>query len=193
MDLALLVLRLAVGLFFIGHGSQKLWGWFGGHGPDATGQFFEAIGIRPGRINALAAGWSEFLGGVLLAFGLLSPVAALLIVSVMTTAIITVHAKNGPWVTANGYEYNAVLMAAAFVVAANPGGWSLDAAFGLDALHGTAMAVGALVLGAVGGVVATAAGRAGQPDEPPAPAPIADDAVDREGRITRDVPANTGD
>lgn len=168
MDLALLVLRLVVGLFFVGHGAQKLWGSFGGHGPVGTGQFFESLGIRPGRRNAVAAGWSEFLGGALLAVGLLSPLGALLIVSVMTTAIITVHAKNGPWSTEGGYEYNLVLIASAFVIAANPGDWSLDAAFGLGELHGTAFALGALVLGAIGGYLAVVTGRAGRaPGAPP--------------------------
>jgi putative oxidoreductase len=159
MDLALLVLRLVVGLFFAGHGAQKLWGAFGGHGIEGTGQFFESIGIKPGKRNAQAAGWSEFLGGVLLALGLFTPLAALLIISVMTTAILSVHAKNGPWVTDSGYEYNLVLIATSFVVAANPGDWSLDAAFGLGEIHGTAFAIGALVLGVIGGAMALAAGR----------------------------------
>jgi putative oxidoreductase len=171
MDLALLVLRLVVGLFFAGHGAQKLFGSFGGHGIEGTAGFFESIGIRPGKRNALAAGWSEFAGGVLLAFGLFTPLAALLIISVMTTAIVTVHAKNGPWVTESGFEYNLVLMTTAFVVAANPGDWSLDAAFGLGEIHGTAFALAALVLGIAGGLLAVVAGRAGAaPAAPPTPA-----------------------
>jgi putative oxidoreductase len=198
MDLALLVLRLVVGLFFVGHGAQKLWGMFGGHGPAGTGQFFESIGITPGRRNAMAAGWSELIGGALLALGLLSPVGALLIVSVMTTAILSVHVKNGPWATNGGYEYNLVLIASAFVIAANPGDWSLDAAFGLGELHGTAMAVAALTFGAIGGYLAyvTGRGRLAPPSETPGiagdPAVAGDQPVvaganaEREGRITRD-------
>lgn len=170
MDLALLVLRLVVGLFFVGHGAQKLFGAFGGHGVQGTSQFFESIGMRPGKRNALAAGWAEFLGGALLAFGLLSPLAALLIIAVMTTAILTVHLKNGPWVTDSGFEYNLVLMAIAFVVAANPGDWSLDAAFGLGEIHGTAFALGALALGLIGGMLAVAAGRSAKAiGAPPTP------------------------
>jgi putative oxidoreductase len=161
MDLALLVLRLVVGLFFVGHGAQKLWGSFGGHGPHGTAQFFESLGLKPGMRNALAAGWSEFLGGALLALGLLSPLGALLIIATMTTAILTVHAKNGPWVTDSGYEYNAVLIASCFVIAANPGSWALDGAFGLDEIHGTAFAVGALVFGVIGGMLALTMGRRG--------------------------------
>jgi len=168
MDLALLVLRLVVGLFFVGHGAQKLWGSFGGHGPQGTGQFFESLGIRPGLRNALAAGWSEVTGGALLALGLFSPLGALLIISVMTVAIITVHGKNGPWATASGYEYNAVLIASSFLLAANPGDWSLDAALGLGAIHGTAFALAALVLGVAGGFMAVAAGRSQPATETPA-------------------------
>jgi putative oxidoreductase len=161
MDLALLVLRLVVGLFFAGHGAQKLWGSFGGHGLEGTGQFFESLGIRPGRKNAQIAGTAEFLGGVLLVLGLLSPLGGVLIISVMTVAILTVHGKNGPWVTESGYEYNAVLIASAFLIAANPGDWSLDAALGLGAIHGTAFAILALVAGVAGGFGAVYRGRQG--------------------------------
>ena len=88
----------------------------------------------------------------------------------MTTAILSVHAKNGPWVTESGYEYNLVLIATAFVIAANPGDWSLDAALGLGEIHGTAFALGALVLGVAGGTLALIAGRAGKgPASPPTP------------------------
>src|SRR3954453_5130621 len=97
------LMRTLIGGLFVGHGTQKLFGAFGGHGLEGTGQFFESIGIRPGRRNAQAAGWSELLGGALLALGLFSPLAGLLIISVMTTAIVTVHAKNGPWVTDSGF------------------------------------------------------------------------------------------
>lgn len=166
MDLALLVLRLVVGLFFVGHGAQKLFGAFGGHGLSGTARFFESIGIRPGRRNALAAGWSELLGGALLALGLLSPLAALLLIGVMTTAILSVHLKSGPWVTDGGFEYNLVLIAIAFVIAANPGDWSLDAAFGLGEIHGTAFALGALALGVIGGALTLAAGRSTRIAEP---------------------------
>jgi putative oxidoreductase len=178
MDLALLVLRCVVGLFFAGHGAQKLWGSFGGHGLEGTGKFFESLGIRPGRQNAQIAGTSEFLGGILLVLGLLSPLGAVLIISVMTVAILTVHGKNGPWVTEQGYEYNAVLIASAFLIAANPGDWSLDAALGLGAIHGTAFAVLALVAGVAGGFGAVFRGRQAAADT--AVQPAAEDRFTRE-------------
>lgn len=176
MDLALLVLRLVVGLLFAGHGAQKLFGAFGGHGVAGTAQFFEAIGMRPGRRNAVAAGWAELLGGALLALGLLTPLGGLLIISVMTTAVLTVHRGKGPWVTDGGWEYNVVLAAAAFVFAANPGDWSLDAALGLGEIHGTAFALGALALGVLGGVLALLAGRSKAAGAEPTRTARSDDA-----------------
>src|SRR5512138_2995266 len=103
MSFALLVLRVVVGVLFAGHGAQKLFGAFGGHGIDGTAGFFEALGMRPGRRNAIAAG-AELGSGVLLALGLLTPLAAVLLISVMVVAIATVHAPKGPWVTEGGYE-----------------------------------------------------------------------------------------
>ena len=161
MDLALFVLRVVVGLFFAGHGAQKLWGAFGGHGLAGTAGFFDSIGMRPGRVNAQIAGTSEFLGGIILALGLLSPLGAILIISVMTTAILAVHGKNGPWITEQGYEYNVVLIAAAFAIAAGPGTASLDNAFGIDAYHGAEWAIAALFIGVAGGAIAYFGSRRG--------------------------------
>jgi putative oxidoreductase len=121
-------LRLAVGGFFIGHGTQKLFGWFGGSGLEATGESFEKLGLRPGKANALAAGAAEAGGGVLLAAGLATPAAAAVLTATMLTAIHRVHLKNGPWVFNGGYEYNAVLIAAVLALAeSGPGKLSLDA------------------------------------------------------------------
>src|SRR5205823_11022761 len=89
MNLGLLVIRIVVGLYFVGHGAQKLFGVAGGHGLAGTGQFFESMGMRPGRLNAFAAGAAEFSAGVLLALGLLTPLAAALITAVMIVAIAT--------------------------------------------------------------------------------------------------------
>src|SRR5438067_1492483 len=111
MKLGLTLLRTIVGALFFGHGAQKLFGWFGGHGPDGTGQFFEQIGLRPGRRQAIAAGAAEAGGGALITLGLFTPAAAASIIGVMATAIRSVHGKNGPWVTNNGFEYNLALAA----------------------------------------------------------------------------------
>lgn len=159
MSLGLLVFRVIVGGLLAGHGAQKLFGVFGGHGLAGTGAFFSQLRLHPGRPMAFTAGLAEFAGGLLLALGLLTPLAALLITATMVTAIATVHYSKGIWSTGGGYEYNLVLIAAAFVTAAvGAGSWSLDHALGIDAA-GTGWALAELGLGIVGGLGAVVAGR----------------------------------
>jgi putative oxidoreductase len=166
MKIGRLLLRLAVGGFFVGHGTQKLFGWFGGHGLDATAESFEKLGLRPGRRNALAAGVAEAGGGALLAAGLATPLAASALVATMLTAIETVHAKNGPWLSNGGYEYNVVLIAAVLtLVEVGPGGLSLDASLDSER-SGSGWALAALFAGALGAAGAHQAAAA----QPPAPA-----------------------
>src|SRR4051794_40088357 len=116
MDTGLLLLRVVVGLLFVGHGTQKLFGWFGGHGPEGTGQFFDSLGMKPGKRNAVAAGTSEALGGLLFATGILLPAGAAMITASMITAIRTVHLEKGIWVSEGGFEYNLVLLAGVFSI-----------------------------------------------------------------------------
>jgi putative oxidoreductase len=153
MKLLILVTRLLLGGLFVGHGAQKLFGWFGGFGPDGTGGWLESLGVKPGKQNAMAAGASEMGGGALLAAGLATPAAAAAIIGVMATAIRTVHQPNGPWVTENGWEYPAVIIATVLAITeAGPGPVSLDAA--LDSEHsGTGWALAALVAGVGGSAV----------------------------------------
>lgn len=160
MELGLLVLRIVVGLLFMGHGAQKLFGMFGGHGLQGTAGFFEqGLGLRPGKVHAAGAGGAELFGGLLLVLGLLTPLASAALIATMAVAIITVHWAKGVWSTEGGYEYNAVLMAVAFAVtAAGPGNWSLDHALGFD-LSGTGWALAALAAGVVGGALMYGLGR----------------------------------
>ena len=152
MDIGILLLRLTVGLALAAHGSQKLFGWFGGYGLEGTGQFMETLGFRPGRRHALAAGVVEIGGGLLLALGLLTPLGAALVASVMLVAVVTVHAKNGFFITSGGYEFNLVIGVAALTVAfTGPGTWSLDAAIG-DVPAGNAWGVGAAVVAVLGAI-----------------------------------------
>jgi len=109
MDIGLLLLRLTVGLTLAAHGAQKLFGWFGGAGLDVIGQFFEPLGFYPGRRHALMAGLVETVGGLLLALGLLTPIAAALVFSVMLVAAVSVHLKKGFFIATGGYEYNLVI------------------------------------------------------------------------------------
>lgn len=163
MDIALLILRIVAGVLFAGHGAQKLFGWFGGPGLSGTARTFESIGLRPGRVHAGAAGFNEFAGGLLLAAGLLVPLAGALIIATMTAAVITVHAKNGPWVTNKGWELNALYGVIAFaVVAVGPGGISLDHTVALN-IAGLPWALGSLAAGLLGGVGAVTVGRAWSP------------------------------
>lgn len=159
MDLALLVLRLAIGLTFAAHGAQKLFGAFGGHGIDGTAGFFEQIGLRPGKLHAWAAAGTEFFGGLAIALGIVTPVPAAALIAVMTAAVITVHLKNGFFSTNQGYEFNLALAAALFALAGvGAGGWSLDNVLNID-MSGTDWAIGALVVGLLGGIGAVLGGR----------------------------------
>jgi putative oxidoreductase len=126
MDLGLLLIRLVVGLTFMGHGAQKLFGWFGGYGLKGTGGWLESIGVKPGVTMALLAGLSELVGGALFAAGVYTWVGAVLITVTMLVAIGKVHAQNGYWVTQNGYEYNLTLIAVVVGVALiGPGAYVL--------------------------------------------------------------------
>jgi putative oxidoreductase len=180
MKIGRLLLRLTVGGFFFGHGTQKLFGWFGGHGIEPTAQMFESLGMRPGRRNAIAAGAAEAGGGAALALGLATPLAAGAITSVMLTAIHRVHLKNGPWVTNGGFEYNAVLIAAALALTeVGPGELSLDHALGNER-SGPGWTLAAAAMGVVGAVGAhqLAAAYPETPAEPAAPATPTDSAAD---------------
>ncbi|WP_064091814.1 DoxX family protein [Rossellomorea aquimaris] len=124
----LLIIRLVVGLTFAALGSQKLFGWFGGHGLQGTGGFFESIGIKPGKTMALIAGIAEVAGGLMFAAGFLTPIAAILIIATMVMAIVKVHGPNGYWLTQNGSEYNVMLIVVALGVAlVGAGNFSIDA------------------------------------------------------------------
>jgi len=130
VSLGLLLIRLVFGLTFAAHGTQKLFGWFGGYGLGGTAGWLESIGFKPGKFYAASAGLSEIVGGVLLALGLWLPMAALLITFTMLVAIVKVH--NGSyWITANGNEYNVAIIAVAIGLAlVGPGEYALTALLG---------------------------------------------------------------
>jgi putative oxidoreductase len=113
MDEGLLLVRLVFGALMAAHGAQTLWGWFGGYGLTGTGAFLEGLGFRPGRVFAAVTGLAESTGGLLLALGLFVPLAAMLVIAVMTVAIGSVHWRNGLFAATNGVEVP-VLYASAF-------------------------------------------------------------------------------
>jgi putative oxidoreductase len=181
MSFGTVAVRGLVGSLFMGHGAQKLWGKFGGHGLEGTGQFFESqLGLSPGRKHAQAAGLAEFGGGALIAAGALTPVASTLISSTMITAIRKVHGSKGPWVTEGGWEYNAVLIGVATLLAdRGPGAPSVDSAL-FPRMHGAKWALASLAAAAAGSLMATSE------KFPPAPVEQALDAIDVDARFSRD-------
>jgi putative oxidoreductase len=157
MHLGRLLLRLTIGATFFVHGTQKLFGWFGGYGPDGTGQFFESLGLRPGRRNAIAAGATEAGGGVLVALGFATPLGAAGLSAVMITALRTVVWKQG--IKPATGEHEVLLAAAALALAeTGPGEPSLDSVLGVD-LSGPAWTVAALSAAAAGAEMAISMGR----------------------------------
>lgn len=124
-----LALRVPVGIIFIAHGAQKLFGWFGGYGLEGTGQFFSSIGLNPGYLMALLAGAAEFFGGLALVFGLLVRPAAAALAFSMLIAIFAVHFSKGFFLDKGGYEYALALLAASVsLLFAGGGRFSADAA-----------------------------------------------------------------
>ena len=160
MDLGLLILRMVVGLTLAAHGSQKLFGWFGGYGIAGTGAFFEQLGFRPGKAQAFLAGLAEAGGGLLLAAGLFTPLASAAIVAVMLVAVFSVHLSKGFFVQNGGFEYPLTLGAAAAALSfTGPGVFSLDGALAIFP-PGGAWGVAALVAGLLMGAVPLVARRA---------------------------------
>lgn len=155
IDVALLVLRVGVGVPFALHGAQKLFGWFGGAGRPATAAWFASLGFGDGRAAVWLAGGGELLGGLGLATGLLTPLAAAAVAGTMTTAALVNNAEHGFWSVAKGWELNGYLIVVALAVAvAGPGRLSLDAVMGIGPggvpVAGTPGAV-LVALGAAGG------------------------------------------
>lgn len=177
MKLGRLAARIVIGGLFIGHGTQKLFGWFGGPGLDGATQMMDSLSLRPGRRYAVMSSVAETAGGASVALGALTPLGASALMGSMITAIRTVHLKNGPWVTEGGYEYNLVLIVALLaLVDGGPGPLSVDRRLGIHDT-GAGWALAALAAAAAGSAITTltAAGDpAAQPDAvaaAPAPAP----------------------
>ncbi|MGY5013269.1 DoxX family protein [Streptomyces sp. 900105755] len=126
----LLLIRLTFGLLLAGHGAQKLFGIFGGSGLTATGRGFDALGYHPGKVFALIGGLSELCGGLGLAVGLLTPLAAAAVIGVMINAMVTVSGANGLWIQNGGVEYSvSICVVALALTAIGPGRFSLDRFF----------------------------------------------------------------
>jgi putative oxidoreductase len=150
VDAGLLLLRVLVGVAFSLHGFQKLFGWFGGGGLEGTADWFRSLGLG-GRGAAALAGVSEVGGGLGLALGLLTPLAAAAMIGTMTVAALVNNADNGFWSVRKGWELNGYLIAVAWAVATTgPGAYSLDAVLGIG-VSGVVPGALALAVGAGGG------------------------------------------
>lgn len=126
---AALALRIPVGIIFVAHGAQKLFGWFGGYGLEGTGQFFGSVGLNPGYLMALLAGAAEFFGGLALIFGVLVRPAAAALSVAMLVAIFAVHFGKGFFLDKGGYEYALALFAASLsLLFSGAGRFSVDRA-----------------------------------------------------------------
>ena len=167
MNAGLVVVRVVFGLLMAAHGSQKLFGWFGGHGLAAVSGMFESLGFRPGRFFAAAAALAEVASGVLMALGLFGPIGPALMLSVMIVEAISVHWQNGLFAMSNGIEMPLLYAAvAAGLTLTGPGRYSFDAWLGLASVWTPAFTHLALILGVVGGIANLALRRT------PAPAAV---------------------
>lgn len=154
IDLGLVLLRVPAALLLMGHGLQKLFGWFGGDGPTGTGEGFRALGYRRGKEMAVVAGLVEVAAGAGLALGLLTPLAAAAAIGTMVNAAVSAHGKAGLWAQNGGYEYPLVLATLAAGLAMHgPGSLSIDALFGF-ATTGLWWGLGTIALGLVAAVLA---------------------------------------
>jgi putative oxidoreductase len=159
MPTGLLILRVGVGLLMFGHGTQKLFGWFGGSGPRGYRRMLGSLGFRPVGPWAVLHGLAEAGGGVLLVLGFLTPLASAAIIGVMLVAGLAVHRPNGLWNTNRGYELPLAFGIVAAAVAFTGGG-----AFSVDAvlewpLRGWAWGLSAVGVGLLAGLVANYARR----------------------------------
>jgi putative oxidoreductase len=161
-SVALFLLRATIGGFLAGHGAQKLFGMFGGHGMEGTAGFLESLNLRPGRQWAAMAGLSEFLGGGLTALGLLNPIGPIMATGSMLMATVKVHLGKPVWASSGGAELPITNMAALGALSvAGPGRISLDTILGIRVPRWFSL----LVLGAMGASVYMAATTTGTAEE----------------------------
>ena len=153
MDFGILIARIVLGILMAGHGTQKLFGWFGGYGLAGTSGFFENLGFRPGRLFATAASAGEVVSGLLIALGLFGPIGPAILLAIMIVAAVTVH-WHGVFATSNGVELPLLYATGAVGLALTGyGRFALDALLGLGSLWTPAIVGSTLAAGVVAGVI----------------------------------------
>lgn len=174
-DLGALALRLTSGGLLTGHGAQKLFGSFGGYGLEGTGGWLESMGLRPGKVWAVAAGGSEFSGGLLSALGLLHPLGPVSSIAAMSMAWAKAHRGKPIWVTSGGAELPLTNIAiAAAMLVGGPGRLSLDRLLGIHVPKSmTLLAIAAAAAGVTYGALS-------QPESLPESDIVADTGAESE-------------
>src|SRR5881396_950424 len=153
LSIGLLLARVIIGLLMAAHGTQKLFGWFGGYGLEKTGGFFEQLRFRPGRALAAAASLAEIASGLLVALGFLGPIGPALMISVMIVAMITVHWEHGLFASNNGIEVPLLYIVAAITLTLTGyGRYSVDAWLGIADRWTPAFTSVVLGVGVLGGL-----------------------------------------
>ena len=169
-DVGILLVRLAVGLTFAAHGAQKLLGWWGGPGFAGWTGGIARMGLRPAPLWAAISAGVEFFGGLLLALGLLTPIASAFLVAQSTYIVVRTHLPRGFWNSGGGIEFPLQLLAGSLlVVASGPGAVAIDPALRIDL--GPWWRAGSLVVAVVGALVAMAIARPRPQAQPPTPSP----------------------
>jgi len=160
MDLGLFIIRVVFGLLMIGHGTQKLFGWFGGYGLTGSSGFVASRGFAPAKFWTATGSLAEAVGGLLFILGFLSPLGSIAIASAMATAIIGFHWPKF-WASEGGYEHALVMLTAAVAVGmSGPGAYSVDAAYGTALPQPVTMVIAVLAaLGFLVSVVGAASRR----------------------------------
>jgi putative oxidoreductase len=174
-DLGVLIVRLTLGGLLAGHGAQKLFGSFGGHGLEGTAGWLDSIGFKPGRQWALLSGASEFGGGMMTALGLFHPVGPISTIGAMSVATRHLHWSKPIWVTEGGPELPVTNIAVALALSVvGPGRFSLDRLLGIRVPTGVALlSAGAVALGIAASEAVIAQEKAGE-DTTPASGPEGD-------------------
>ena len=152
--IGLLVVRIVLGLLMAAHGAQKLFGWFGGPGLAATGEYLVELGFPAGRAFATTAAVGELVGGILLALGLFGPVGPAIMIGAMVVAMISVHWRNGLFAATGGVELPLLYATGAFGIAlAGFGPFALDSLLGIATAWTPSRTWLVLAIGLLGGIV----------------------------------------